>query len=287
MRTLPAAAGLLSLGAALLLPPAVLGAPAESDPAPQRPLWELGVGLAGVHLPDYRGADVSHDYLLPLPWLIYRGRWLRADREGARAVLLESTDTELNLSAHASAPARSRDNPARRGMADLPATVELGPRIGHRLWRAADGSAELEAQAPLRAVMTLQRSPRWVGTVFTPTLDLSLPKRVEGWNLGVQVGASWGSRGLHQHLYGVDAAQAEATRPAWSARAGYGGWHALAAASRRLHPDLWAGLFLRVDRLDGTAFADSPLVRRHSAVSGGFALAWVLARSSEEARSGE
>ena len=31
----------------------------------QRPLWELGIGVAGLRLPDYRGSDQSNAYLLP------------------------------------------------------------------------------------------------------------------------------------------------------------------------------------------------------------------------------
>src|SRR5690606_32758077 len=30
--------------------------------------WEAGVGLSAVHLPDYRGSDEAHGYLLPFPY---------------------------------------------------------------------------------------------------------------------------------------------------------------------------------------------------------------------------
>ena len=57
--------------------------------AVQRPLWEIGLGVAGLRVPDYRGSDQSRTLWFPVPYLVYRGQWLRADREGARAVLLE------------------------------------------------------------------------------------------------------------------------------------------------------------------------------------------------------
>ncbi|MEX8495720.1 MipA/OmpV family protein [Sphaerotilus sp.] len=272
--------------AALTLALATLPAHAADtgSDAPRRPLWELGAGVAAVQLPDYAGADVSHRYLLPVPYVVYRGQWLRADREGARAVLIDTPGWELTLSAHASAPVRSHDNPARLGMANLPATVELGPKLATQLWTAADGSARLSADLPLRAVIGLTRGVPMLGTVLTPTLNLDLPRWSSGWNLGLQTGPTWGSQPLHAHFYGVSAADATAARPAYTARGGYAGWQALAAVSQRFD-HTWIGAFVRVERLDGAAFADSPLVRQRQAVAAGVAVAWVLASSSQEARS--
>jgi len=38
-----------------------------------RPLWELAWGSASCGLPDYPGADVSRTYVLPWPYVVYRG----------------------------------------------------------------------------------------------------------------------------------------------------------------------------------------------------------------------
>ena len=270
----------LSLNVALT----ALPSQAAEPEGPRRPLWELGIGAAAMQLPDYAGSDVSHGYLLPLPFVVYRGRWLRADREGARAVLIDTPTWGLNLSAHASAPVRSRDNPARLGMANLPATLEIGPKLTTQLWKAADGSAELHANLPLRAVIGLTRRAPMLGAVLTPTLNLDLPQLAGGWDLGLQVGPKWGSQRLHDHYHAVSAADATATRPAYTARGGYAGWQALAAVSQRFDR-MWVGAFVSHDRLDGAVFADSPLVRQRHGVSAGVAMVWVLARSNEEARS--
>jgi outer membrane scaffolding protein for murein synthesis (MipA/OmpV family) len=275
------------LGLLIALPAFASAAPSPTadDDGPRRPLWEIGLGAAAMRLPDYAGSDVSHGYLLPVPFVVYRGRWLRADREGARAVLIDTPTWGLNLSAHASAPVRSHDNPARLGMANLPATLELGPKLTAQVWKAADGSAELHANVPLRAVIGLTRDAPMLGAVLTPTLNLDLPRLGgSGWNLGLQVGPKWGSQRLHAHYYGVSAPDSSATRPAYTARGGHAGWQALAAVSRRFERT-WVGAFVRHERLDGAVFADSPLVRRSSALSAGVAVVWVLARSDEEARS--
>ena len=52
--------------------------------AEQLPLWEAGLGVAGISFPDYRGADERQYYLLPMPYLVYRGEFLKADRQRVR-----------------------------------------------------------------------------------------------------------------------------------------------------------------------------------------------------------
>src|SRR5690606_40394337 len=51
------------------------------------PLWEAGLGVGALTLPDYRGSDERTNYVFPLPYFIYRGDFLRVDREGAQTLL--------------------------------------------------------------------------------------------------------------------------------------------------------------------------------------------------------
>jgi hypothetical protein len=53
--------------------------------AEQLPLWEAGFGIAPITFPDYRGSNQQSSYVLPLPYLIYRGDRLRVTETG-RAV---------------------------------------------------------------------------------------------------------------------------------------------------------------------------------------------------------
>lgn len=272
-----------------LLPAAALAAdPAPPPPAPApagQPLWELGVGAAALRLPDYRGADEGRNYLLPLPYVVYRGTWLKADREGARAVLLDTARVDMDVSVSATAPARSKDNAARRGMPDLKGLGEIGPNLNLRLaGTLAEDGWKLDLRLPLRAAFTLERSPRFVGHTFSPNLNLDFARVGGGWNVGLLTGPVYGDGKYHRHFYGVDAGQATAARPAYAAHGGYGGWQALAAASRRMG-NMWVGAFVRYDRLDGAVFDDSPLLRRKSALAFGVGLSWVLATSSERVAS--
>jgi outer membrane scaffolding protein for murein synthesis (MipA/OmpV family) len=168
-------------------------------------------------------------------------------------------------------------------MANLPGSFELGPKVQATLWRGAGGS-RLNLDLPLRAVYSIAGSPQRLGSVFVPNLDLGVATGTP-WRLGLQAGALWGSRGLHQHYYGVSAADALSTptlqRPAYEARGGYGGWLATAAVSRRFER-MWVGGFLRRDQVGGAVFADSPLVRQTSHWSAGIGMVWVFAASDTQ-----
>src|SRR5919108_4076162 len=110
----------------------VCAATAHAEPRPQ---WEIGAGAAAVTLPDYRGSDESRGYLLPVPYVIYRGERLRVDRQGVRGIFFESDRVELNLSLNATPPVDSEDNRAREGMPELDPTFEIGPRLDVTLAR--------------------------------------------------------------------------------------------------------------------------------------------------------
>ena len=254
------------------------GTGGELESTAAGPLWELGLGVAAVRLPDYRGSDQSHAYLLPLPYVVYRGKWLRADRDGARALLVETDRVKVDVSVAASVPTRSRDNAARRGMPNLAPSVEIGPNVNFELFQSADRQLKLDLRLPVRAAIAVQRSPKAIGVTFSPNLNLDF-KGVAGWHLGVLAGPLFADRKYHEHYYGVDDADATPERPAYRARGGYAGWQALAATSRRIGR-AWIGAFVRYDNLRGAVFEASPLVRRDHEVTVGVGVSWVFATSS-------
>lgn len=248
--------------------------------AAERPLWELGLGVGALRLPHYRGADQSHAWLLPVPYLVYRGEIFKADRDGARAVLVETDRFDFDLSAGAGAPTRSEDNDARRGMDDLAPTFELGPNLN---WTLSRGTGwKLDLRAPLRGAFTLESKPRAIGWVATPNVNLDLANvGNSGWNLGMLAGPVFGSRRYNAYFYDVPEADATPDRPAYRARAGYGGLQFVAALSRRFDRS-WAGLFFKFDSLHGARYGDSPLLRQRQHVSFGIAYSWIFATSSEQ-----
>jgi outer membrane scaffolding protein for murein synthesis (MipA/OmpV family) len=257
--------------------------PAAPDAAGTEPLWELGIGVAGFRFDDYRGSDHTNTYLLPLPFFAYRGPILRADRDGARAVLFEGSRFTVDVSLGASVPTKSKNDQARTGMPDLAGTFEIGPNLATEIWQSSERKLKLELRMPVREAITLERSPRAIGLTFSPNLNLDISGLPGKGNLGLLAGPLFADRKYHQYFYGVAPEFATASRPAYEAPGGYAGWRATAAFSRRFG-NAWLGAFVRYDDLHGATFAPSPLVRKESTLTAGFGISWIFATSSQRVR---
>jgi len=122
---------------------------AQCAEAKQEPLYEFGLGVGALAFYDYRGSDTAHGYPLPLPYLLYNGKFLKANRDGIRGTLFNQDRFELNLSFDATTPVRS--DRERSGMPDLKSTVELGPAVDLHLMRSDDARVKLDLRMPLRA----------------------------------------------------------------------------------------------------------------------------------------
>ncbi|HEX6018423.1 MAG TPA: MipA/OmpV family protein [Burkholderiaceae bacterium] len=241
-----------------------------------RPLWEAGVGVGVLRLPDYRGSDQSRTWVLPVPYIVYRGDILKADREGARAVLLDRERVDFDVSLAATAPTRSDGNAARQGMPDLAATVEVGPNLNATL---AHGSWwKLQLRAPLRAALTIESQPRMVGWLASPNLNLDT--KIDGWNASLLGGPLFGSRAFNGTYFDVAPQFATPARASYRAPGGFGGWRLIGSTSRRLG-SWWLGGFVTADTVKGAVYDGSPLVRRHGTLAFGFALSRVFATSGE------
>ena len=248
---------------------------------PQQPLWELGLGVGALGFADYRGADTGRVYAVPLPYVVYRGRIFRADRDGMRGLLFDADLAELNISLNATTPVHSGDTLARRGMPDLKPTVEIGPSLDLHVWRSADRHARLDLRLPVRTALTIESSPHVIGWFFAPRLNLDLIDLGgrAGWDLGLLAGPLYGSRRYHEYFYSVAPQFATSDRPAFEARGGYSGAEALVSLSKRFER-YWVGAFARYDLLRGAAFASSPLVRSNSYWAAGVGFAWMIGQSS-------
>jgi outer membrane scaffolding protein for murein synthesis (MipA/OmpV family) len=255
---------------------------ASGASARDEPLWEAGIGVAGVHFPDYRGSSHSRNYALPAPYLVYRGDFLKADRSGLRAMFFKSERFDVNVSLGASLPVHSNDNPARAGMPDLRPSIELGPSLAATLWRAEDARMKLDARIPLRAAMTIESHPRFIGGQVYPHLNLDVhnPAGFSGWNLGLAAGPIFTDRRYNRYFYDVAPQYATASRPAYTSSGGYGGMQFLMALSKRF-PKFWVGGFARYDTLSGAVFESSPLVTSKRYMAGGIGISWIFGESSQ------
>ena len=252
--------------------------------AEEKPLWEVGLGAGVLVFNDYRGAATTHVYPVPVPYLIYRGKFLKSDRDGLRGLFLNQERVELSLSVNATAPVRN--DSARAGMPDLRSTVEVGPQLNVHLWRSADQRLKLDLRLPVRAALTLQAAPHYIGVFVEPhlALDLAQFRGDDGWKLGLLAGPLFADRRYDDYFYTVAPQFASADRPAYSAHGGYAGSEALMSLTRR-YPRFWVGAYLRHDWLGGASFENSPLVKRDSYWSAGFGLAWLIRQSDKRVES--
>lgn len=261
----------------------LLGLPFAAH-AEQRPLWEFGLGVAGVRFPDYRGANEHTNYLFPVPYLVYRGEFLKADQQrGIRALFFKHGPMELDLSYSGTPPVKSKNNLARAGMPDLDGTLEIGPSLNITLWDAPSSRQKLELRMPVRAVIASDfRHVSAQGVVFQPVLNLD-HRNLFGpnSNLGIGAGPVFGSQRYHHFVYGVDAPYATATRPAYQGRGGYAGAQIVGAISKRLD-GFWVGGFVKYDNFSGAAFDDSPLSKSKHGLAAGLGIAWVFAESKSK-----
>ncbi len=256
--------------------------PGTTALAAEAPRWEAGAGLGVVTFPVYRGAAESDTWPVPIPYFIYRGSVLRADRTGVNAVFVDEPRLRMDLSANASPPVRSSRAPVRRGMEDLRPTVELGPSLEAWLWQSDDARARLSVQLPVRSAVTLEASPRAVGVVGGVYLNFDRMDAFgrPGWALGLRVGPGFQSRRYDAYFYGVRPDQATVDRPAYSPPGGYAGTSAVVSLSKRFARH-WFGAFVRYDTLSGAAFGQSSLIESRHYLAGGIGFVWVLATASE------
>ncbi len=240
---------------------------------------ELGAGLAVINFPYYKGSKQRSTVVLPVPYVDYRGEFLKADRQGVRGELFESERVELSISASASPPVKSDDILLRKGMPNLKPSFELGPQLNILLSPPEEKSYTLKLRLPLRQGITIEKNPGNAGLIFSPNLNLDIvdPFGLSKSNLGFVVGPIFTNKKQNDLFYTVDPAYATGSRPAYQASSGYAGTQFLMSLSRRMG-NVWAGAYVRYDNLRGATFADSPLVATRHYLTAGFSASYIFTK---------
>lgn len=249
----------------------------------EKPLWELGAGLAFLRLPDYRGSDESRLYVLPFPYVIYRGDILKVDRERISGRIFKTDRVLLDISIFGSVPVDSSKNEARRGMPDLDPTFEIGPSLDITLLENKQDKYKLKVTLPVRAVFATDfSSVHREGWVFSTRLNFEKDNIIKGsgLNLGISAGPMFGSSDYHRYYYSVDPAYATASRPAYSAHSGYTG-SALTIGLNKGFNQFVLNAFFSMDFLQGAVYEDSPLVKTKNSFMCGFTASWIFLKSEK------
>lgn len=142
---------------------------------PPLPKYEFGLGFLYGKLPDYPGANETTVRAFPIPYFVYRGDVLQAERGGIRTRFLKGSYYEYDFSFAGAFPANSDDNDAREGMSDLGWMFEVGPQLKLFLHRSSVHNWTL--RVPLRAVFSIDDGDvRGRGYTFSPNLQVSFPQ---------------------------------------------------------------------------------------------------------------
>jgi len=257
----------------------LLAAPAGAQ---QEPQWELGLGVGVTGLPDYRGADEGHTYILPIPYFVYRGDALRVDRSGVHSDLVLAERVSLDVSLGLGPPARTKDNSTRTGMPDLDPTLEFGPSLRWLWYENAPRDTFVAFHLPVRAVVATNfRYTHDLGWIVAPSVVLDvLNLGAPGLTFSAGLGPLYATEKYHDYYYQVTNEFATPTRPAYDAHGGYSGTRLTLTLSKRFDR-LWIGSFVRYDYLRGATFDDSPLVKQDYSLMAGVGVSYVFAHSEK------
>jgi len=272
----------------LILPGWGFSAPGAESDAPadgnKKPLWEIGLFTGAARLPHYRGSDEYSAYFLPLPYIIYRGEIIRANREGVKGIFWSNDRFETVVSFSGSPP-DDEDNKARQGMPELGAILEVGPGVKVFL-SEKDNPNPLYLKTGVRAAISVDTDGFGIayrgirGDVKVVYRNRTLLKE-QGVFLGLNAGIDFANREYNDYIYSVDPVYAVPGRPAYRADGGYTGFSLSANALKKLN-DRWSvGAYYRWDNLSGTVYADSPLVKTKNNHVFGYALIWTFLESKE------
>ncbi|WP_371194442.1 MipA/OmpV family protein [Glaciecola sp. SC05] len=250
-----------------------------------QPLWEFGAGGGFVEVPNYPASSERNFVALAAPYVIYRGDVFRiGGGGGARAVVVEDSTFELDISVGGAFSADSDDNTAREGMPELDLLLEIGPQL---LYRMKDfefdsgGEGRLNLRLQARAVFSTDiKRIDHRGYVFEP--ELSYQQRgtlFPDTALNLSFSAVFATEDLQDYFYEVDDEFVTANRNAFDATGGYLGSQLSAGLSFPIFENMRGFLGGSARFHAGAANEDSPLFEKDITYSIGVGFVWRMYES--------
>nr|WP_241664466.1 MipA/OmpV family protein [Ningiella ruwaisensis] len=254
-----------------------------------QPLWEFGVGGGAIEVPNYPASSERNFVALALPYVIYRGDVFRiGGGGGARAVVVDESDFEIDFSLGGAFAADSDDKTAREGMPELDFLFEIGPQLIYKVkdFEFADGgNGRLNLRVQARAVFStdFERIDDR-GFVFEPELSYQQRGRLfEDTALNASLGLVFATEKLHDYFYQVDEEFVTPDRPAFDASGGFLGAEASLGFSFPLTENSRGFIGGSVRYHAGAANEDSPLFEKDITYSIGLGFVWRLYESESRA----
>ena len=261
---------LMSLAAFVLAAPA----PAQAEWGAEKedkPLWELRLAAYGRYGPSYPASEESQFNFLPLPFPIYRGRFLRLGDNTEKPIqgrIFRTDRVQLNIDLDLNFGSDSDDIEAREGMPDLDFLAEAGPEL---IMPFADSDLTrgyMELALQVRGAFSFDGlDPSWRGVVFNPELRWIRPLKKKNQQLKIRLTPAFASVDYMDYFYGVAPQLATPSRPAYDAKSGYLGTELTFSIRQPLTSklEIWGGV--RGGYYGGARNEDSPLFTQKSTIA--------------------
>ena len=250
-----------------------------------QPLWEFGAGGVALSVANYPTSNERNFIALAAPYIVYRGDVFRiGGGHGARAVVLEKSDFELDLSFGGAFSAESEDNTVRQGMPELEFLFEVGPQLIYKVTDIAfdgGGKARLNTQLQTRGVFSTDfRELEQRGYVIESILSYQQRGVLfENTGLNISFSMTYASEKLQDYFYQVDSSFATSNRDQYDAKGGYLGSELSVGLSFPLVDNIRGFFGGSVNFHQGAANVDSPLYEKDITYSLGLGFVWRLYKS--------
>ncbi len=229
------------------------------------PLWEYGVVGMVARLPHYPGSNTYSNYVLPLPYLVYRGDIIRANQEGLRGIFWHNDKFETDISFSGNPPV-SNDDTEREGMPELDSIVEMGPALRYYFYKDnEENSFFLQTDLRLAVSVGFDSGIDTRREGYTSEFSLvyknarALARSNSSFNLSI--GLKFSDSALNSYFYEVSPEYQRADRLAYKAHGGYSGAQFAGSFVKRLNPKVSLRLYGKFINISEAIFEDSPLVQ--------------------------
>ena len=230
--------------------------------------------MGSLLYPDYVGSDHSNLLVFPYPYILYRSDKLEIDKEGLKKELFSSQDFSIKLSLAGSLPISSSG--AREGMPDLDPSGEIGPAFVYTFYE--ENALSLKLGVPVRAVFSTDlKTVDYRGFISQIRSEFEYTTE-NNYLFQLYTGFAFADSRYNNYLYGVDSQFVNNNREEYHAKGGYSAFQTAVGLSKDFKK-FWLGAFLKHQVLTNSSFSNSPLVRRNSALYGGFVLAYKFDKS--------
>jgi hypothetical protein len=260
----------LLLVALMFLSPASLAEdqPAEAQSAAtaepkEESLWEMRLAAFTRYGSSYPASEETQFNFIPLPFPIYRGRYLRLGGDAEKPIqgrLFRRDRIRLGIDFDLRFGSDSDEIAARTGMPDLDFMLEAGPELELQFVDGNLAGGDLFLALQLRAAFSFDGlDPTYRGVVFNPELQYLKKLRKPRQQLRVRLTPAFGSSDYMAYYYTVDPQFATLQRSAFDAKSGYMGTDLSVAIRQPITKkfEIWSGL--RFGFHQGAKNDDSPL----------------------------